>query len=186
MNYQNMIQESLPFLTHYGLIVVFIGALLEGETIVLLAGVLCHQGILAFEWSVLAAASGAFLGDQIWFHIGSYYGQNVLSRFPRLAAHADRVRPWLEHKSDLIAVGSRFVYGTRTIAPLLLGMNGYSGLRFALINGMSAVLWSLTFMGTGYLVGLGVEKLFGPIKHIEFILLLITLVMLVRWWYKNK
>lgn len=186
MSLHILLQQSLPYLSQYGLWIVFAGALLEGETVIILAGVLCHQGILPLEWTMVTAACGAFTGDQTWFHLGHRYGKKLLARLPRLARHARRVRPWLIKKSDWIAAGSRFVYGTRTIAPILLGMHDYPGLRFMFINSISASLWALVSVGAGYLVGAGVEELFGRIRHIEQLLLIIILIMLVWSWYRYR
>ncbi len=186
MNIQDLLEGSLPYFSHFGLIIVFVGALLEGETVILLAGVLCHRGALSFEWIVIAAALGAFVGDQLWFYIGRRYGRDALTRFPRLTKHADRLLPMLKEKSDWIALGSRFVYGTRTVAPMLLGMHDYPPIRFALINSVSASLWATLGVGAGYLLGAGAEQLFGRIKHIEQLLLVIVLLMLVRWWYRHR
>ncbi len=185
MNILQLFEESLPYLTHYGLILVFAGALVEGETVVLLAGVLVHRGILPFEWTVVVAACGAFVGDQIWFHLGRRFGSVVLLRFPRLMKQADQVRPWIQQRADWIAGGSRFIYGTRTIAPLLLGRHEYPSLRFAWINSISASIWSLAIVTAGYVVGSGVDKLFGRVQHIEQLLLVIVLFMLLRWWYRQ-
>ena len=186
MNLPNLLQESLPYLSQYGLFLVFAGALIEGETIIILSGVLCHQGLLPLEWTIITATLGAFTGDQVWFHLGHRYGNKLLDRFPRLAVHARKVRPWLEKKSDWIAAGSRFVYGTRTIAPILLGMHDYSGLRFVFINSISASLWAVMGIGVGYLAGAGAEQLFGQIKHVEQLFLVIILVILLRWWYRYR
>ncbi len=186
MNIPALLEGSLPYLSHYGFIFVFVGALLEGETVILLAGVFCHRGDLPYDWTVIAAALGAFAGDQSWFHLGRRYGQDVLSRFPRLTEQADKVKPWLQQKSDWIAAGSRFVYGTRTVAPMLLGMHDYSPVRFALINSVSASLWAIVGVSVGYLIGVGAEQLFGRIKHVEQLLLAIILVMLARWWYRHR
>jgi len=186
LNFQTLLDASLPYLSHYGLVIVFAGALVEGETITLLAGVLSHRGAFPFGWTVMTVALGAFTGDQIWFYLGRCYGQDVLSRFQRVARQVDRVRPWLEHNSDWIAVGSRFVYGTRIAAPMVLGMHGYPPARFAVINSISAGLWALTVVGAGYLVGAGAEQLFGRIKHTEQLILVVILLMLVRWWYRRR
>lgn len=179
-------QDWLLFIAHYGLILVLFGAFFEGETIVVLAGILCHQGALPFEATVIAASVGAFAGDQTAFHLGRRYGTNLLSRFQWLAQQADKVRPWLVSKSDWIAFGCRFVYGTRIAAPVLLGMHGYSGRRFALINMFSAVLWATAAVSIGYLIGTGAEKLLGRIAHIEQLLLAVFLVMLGLWWHRHR
>ena len=106
-------ENWLLFLSDYGIALVFFGALFEGETIIILAGVLSHQSVLPFMWTVCAAAVGAFVGDQVSFYIGRRYGSKVLTRFPRATQLADRVRLRLTTSADWIAFGCRFVYGER-------------------------------------------------------------------------
>ncbi len=186
MDIQALLREIIPFVSQYGLIIVFIGALLEGETVILLAGILCHRAILPFEEAVIVAAIGAFTGDQIWFYLGRRYGRRVITRFTNLTKHEDTVRLWLKHKSDTIAFGSRFIYGTRTVAPVLLGIYDYPALRFAIINSISASVWAAAGIGIGYLLGTGAEKIFGHIDYIEELMLLVILIMLAWWWYRYR
>lgn len=54
-------------LNHYGYLAIFIGSILEGETILTLAGFFVHKGYLLFLPSILCAAGGGMLGDQICF-----------------------------------------------------------------------------------------------------------------------
>jgi len=96
------------------------------------------------------------------------------------------VRLRLAASADWVAFGCRFVYGTRILAPMLLGANGYSPKRFALINLSGAVLWAIAGVSAGYLVGSGVEKLLGRIEHLEQLLLAVLLAMLGWWWYRHR
>jgi membrane protein DedA with SNARE-associated domain len=179
-------QNWLLFLSDYGIALVLFGAFFEGETVIILAGVLCHQSVLPFMWTVCAAAVGAFSGDQLGFHIGRRYGPKALARFQRVAVQAERIRPLLKARSDWIAFGCRFVYGTRIVAPMLLGAHGYPPGRFALINLFSAALWALAGVSAGYLIGTGAEKLLGRIAHLEQLLLAVLLVMVGWWWYRHR
>ncbi len=175
----------IQFLSEYGEVLVFFGALFEGETIIVLAGVLSHQSVLPFAWTICAAATGAFTGDQLSFHIGRQYGSSVLTRFPRVAQQAQSVRPRIRERGDWIAFGCRFIYGTRIVTPILLGASGYSPQRFALINLVSAALWALAGVTAGYLVGTGAEKLLGRIEHLGQMLLVVLTAMLGWWWFRH-
>jgi len=186
MNLSEWFQASTPFLSQYGLLIVFIGACLEGETILLLAGVFSHRGVLPLEWVIMVGILGAFIGDQTCFYIGRKYGKAVLIRYPGLDKHANKVRPWLKQKSDWVAFGSRFIYGTRTIAPILLAINNYSPKRFAFINFISASLWAWIAVEAGYLIGLEAEKLFGRIVHVEQLVLVLILIFAAWHWYRRK
>ena len=77
-------------IARYGLLAIFLGAGIEGETVVLLGGVLSHRGFLPFWPVALAAAFGSFVADQLLFfagrHARSYPAvQRVLAR-PTISA----------------------------------------------------------------------------------------------------
>jgi len=179
-------QDWLLFIAHYGLVLVLLGAFFEGETIIVLAGILCHQGVLPLEWTMITAAFGAFMGDQTCFHLGRRYGTKLLSRFQRFAQQANKVQPWLTSKSDWLAFGCRFIYGARIVTPVLLAVHGYPAGRFALINLFSAALWAIAGVSIGFLIGTSAEKLLGRIMHIEQLLLAVLLVMLGFWWWRHR
>ena len=179
-------ENWLLFLSDYGIALVFIGALFEGETIIILAGVLSHQSVLPFTWTVFAAAVGAFTGDQISFYIGRRYGSRIITRLPQSDQLLASIRLRLSANADWVAFGCRFVYGTRILAPMVLGANGYSPKRFALINLSGAVLWAIAGVSAGYLVGSGTEKLLGRIEHLEQLLLAVLLALLGWWWHRHR
>ena len=52
---------------NYGYAAIFIGTFLEGETILILAGLAAHQGYLVLTWVILAAFLGSLCGDQLFF-----------------------------------------------------------------------------------------------------------------------
>src|SRR6478672_5747944 len=81
-------------LTQYGYLALFIGCLLEGETLLVLAGVAAHGGYLWLPTVVAVAFIGGTLGDQILFYFGRRSGGTILQRWPRFQRPAARVQ-WL-------------------------------------------------------------------------------------------
>jgi membrane protein DedA with SNARE-associated domain len=57
-------------LADYGLLAVIFLTFLEGETIVIVAGFLSHQGYFNPYLLGLCAFTGTFCGDQLWFYLG--------------------------------------------------------------------------------------------------------------------
>ncbi|WP_217994833.1 DedA family protein [Methylogaea oryzae] len=57
-------------ISQYGYIALFIGTFLEGETILLVAGYLAHEGHLGLTLAILSAFLGTFAGDQTFFFLG--------------------------------------------------------------------------------------------------------------------
>src|SRR5207237_4912986 len=67
----SLVHVDLPALIQaYGYPVTFIGALLEGETIVTLAGLAVHRGHLHCPALFVLAAAGGSIGATIYFALG--------------------------------------------------------------------------------------------------------------------
>ena len=66
-------------LSQYGFAALFLGAGIEGETVVVLGGVMVHRGLIAYPAAIAAAALGSFIADQIFF--GSDDGDAPIDRY---------------------------------------------------------------------------------------------------------
>ena len=76
---------------NYGYLAILILTFFEGETIVILAGVAAHLGLLELQWVMLAALLGSFGGDQLWFYIGRRWGPQIIARRPSWQEGAAKV-----------------------------------------------------------------------------------------------
>lgn len=179
-------ETLLPLLSRYGYGVLLLGAMLEGEVTIVLAGVLAQQGILSYPWVVLVAAVGTLASDQVWFNLGRHYEPAVLARFPRLARHLDSLRPWVDERADWIATAFRFTYGTRVVSPLLLGMHGYAATRFLLIGWSTGLVWVVATATAGYLMGASAGALLGELVRVEWLLLGAAAVILGWHWLRRR
>ena len=172
---------------NYGYIAVLVGALLEGETILVMAGFAAHAGYLNFALVILIAALGGFTGDQFFFTLGRLRGQQIMARFPRIAAQSARVeRLVLRHQTWLV-IGVRFMYGLRVAGPMLLGVSHLlPPLRFATLNLVGALLWATLIGSAGFLFGRAMEMLLADAKRYEAALLgALLLVGLGVWTYRR-
>jgi membrane protein DedA with SNARE-associated domain len=159
--------DLASLLQTYGYPAVFVGSLIEGETILALAAVAAHRGYLSLPWVVAVAAAGGFLGDQIYFLVGRFAGDRVLARWPSLAPGAARVRQLLERYDTPLIVGVRFLYGLRTVGPIAIGMSRVHWARFALFNLLGAILWAALVAGIGYALGEALTRLLGEAERVE-------------------
>jgi len=172
---------------NYGYIAVFVGALLEGETILVMAGFAAHAGYLNLALVILIAALGGFFGDQFFFTLGRLRGRQIMARFPSIAAQSARVeRLVLRHQTWLV-IGVRFMYGLRVAGPLLLGVSHVlPPLRFAALNLVGALLWGTLIGCAGYLFGRAMEMLLLDAKRYEAVLLgVLLLVGIGIWTYRR-
>lgn len=168
--------------THLGYLALFVGTLLEGETIVFLAGLAAHHGYLSFLAVVGVAVTGGFLGDQFFFFIGRRYGNRVFTRFPGLATRAPRIQALLRRWDVHAILIVRFLYGLRMAAMIVIGSCGIATWRVALFDFIGAVLWAFIVASLGYFAGQAVQQLVGRLDASVFLLLLaLTLIAGVAW-----
>jgi membrane protein DedA with SNARE-associated domain len=151
----------------YGYLAVFVGTLLEGETILALGGFAAHSGHLDLRWVIAVAFCGSVLGDQTAFLVGHFWGKPLLGRSARLTRTVERARPHLVRHADLFVLVNRFLIGLRTAGPIAVGIVGMPWPRFLVLNMIGAAAWSATIAVAGYLLGQGLETLLGDLKHVE-------------------
>ena len=168
---------NLPELIQtYGYGATFLGALLEGETVLTLAGVAVHRGHLEWPLVWLMAAAGGALGDTIYFALGRRYGEALLSRWPSFAPAIERVHRLIVARPALAVISVRFLYGMRIAGPVVIGASKLPWIRFLALNGVGAVFWSACWLAAGYALGAAAEQLLGNLAKIERELFLIVLL----------
>jgi membrane protein DedA with SNARE-associated domain len=174
----------------YGYPVVFAGALIEGETVLVLAGLAAHLGYLSLMKVVAAAALGGFFGDQFYFFLGRRYGLAILDRFPAAKAVAPRVDALVVRYRTLVVPMLRFAYGVRTVGPIVVGAGRMPALEFAALNAVGAIAWAILIGGAGYLFGQVVIAFLGRARVVEEVLFVVaaaaTLIALVVYRRRRR
>jgi len=176
------------FLQTYGYFALFIGTFLEGESILVLAGVAASQGLMSYPTVVVTAIFGGFFGDQFFFFLGRRYGDRLLNRYPRIAAKAPRVKKLLCRWDAPLIIMIRFMYGLRIAGPIIIGTAGISPWRLALFNFIGALIWAPVVAGVGYVAGQALQELMRDIKEVRIILLGVLIIVLLAGWliYRRK
>ncbi len=165
----------------YGYLALLIGALMEGETILVLAGFAAHLGYLKLPQVILIASLATTLCDQCVYFMGSKYGQGFLERWPAFKVRTARFRTILKRYQNLAVVGFRFMYGMRIAAPFVIGVSGISVPRFVILNIISAFFWAAVFSVGGYFFGASLQIITGDIRKygIELMMLMGTAGLLI-------
>ena len=139
---------------------------------------------------MLAAFSGTFAGDQLFFWIGRKKGISYLKKKPTWQPRVDKVRALLEKHHASVILGFRFLYGLRSVTPFVIGVSGFGPKRFVLFNAVGVLLWAVVVGTGGFLVGNALERLLGDAKHYErLVLIVMALIGLATWFiylYRRK
>ena len=143
--------ESL--IARYGLFALFLGAAFEGETVVVIGGIMVHRDLLPFLPAIAVAACGSFIADQIFFWIGRRHRDHrFVVRMKRRPAFARAVAAFERHPVAF-TFAFRFLYGLRTVSPIAIGTTRLTTARFVTINAVAALAWAATFILLGYCFG---------------------------------
>ena len=176
--------EHLEYLIRsYGYWALLIGTFLEGETILIIGGLLAKLGLLKLSTVMVVAFIGSFSGDQMYFYIGYFKGQEVLSKHPKWGRRVDRIHKVIERYRNLIMLGFRFVYGMRIMTPFVIGLDKQVNvIRFSILNAIGAVIWSITIAAGGYFFGYALEGFVKDVKKYEIhVILVISVIGIILW-----
>ncbi|AIX74362.1 MAG: DedA family protein [Mixta calida] len=173
----------------YGYLAVVIGCIAEGETFALLGGVIAHEKLLRYSGVVLAVALGGFLGDQLLFWIGRRFGTRILRRFKKHQGKLKRANSMIRRHPVLFIIGVRFMYGFRTIGPIIIGASRLRPMKFLIFNAIGAFLWAVIFVTLGYFAGEMIapwlHRLDHHLKHLLWLVGAALLVLLLRMAFRH-
>ena len=151
------------------------GIALPGETALLAASIYAGRTHhLSIYMIILAAASGAVLGDNIGYAIGYFGGFKLLRRFGKfIGIDEPKLKLgrylFLRYGGRIVFFG-RFVAILRILAALLAGVNHMPWRKFLLYNALGGIVWA-TILGTAaYTLGKQIHKLSTSVSISLFIL----------------
>jgi membrane protein DedA with SNARE-associated domain len=185
------------FLAQYGPIGVFLGAAFEGQTAVIVGGILARQQILNL-WVVLASATaGSGILDHLLFVAGRRFRTHrYVVRATQQPAFA-RALKFIERFPIGYTLIFRFIFGLRVASPIAIGVSTVPTWQFTILNILGAMIWAGSFTFAGFLFGEAVHNLLGQghqtgkwtliaAAGIVTLVLLIWAVRYIRRTLKNR
>ncbi len=172
--------------THYywAYVVLLVWTFLEGETIVIIAGIAAQDGKPWLPLVILCSFVGSLCSDQLMFFLGRYKGQRFVAKRPWWQLRMAKVFSMLERHHYLLILGFRFLYGLRNITPFALGMSNVRTKVFIALNLVGAAIWATAFACGGYVFGMAMEKYLSREKKVVF--LISVLVIVAGIWIIRK
>ena len=139
----------------------FVGFVFPGEIAVLLGGVLAFQHRIGLTSAIVAAVSGAIVGDSVGYLIGKRWGHHILrgtiGHLPLVKHHLDknldRARDYLKRRGGRAVLIGRFTAALRVLVPGLAGMSEFPYHTFFFFNALGGLIWGTGFVLIGYFGG---------------------------------
>ena len=136
--------------------------IVPSEATAIAAGVVAGTGGLSVEFVVLAAAAGAFVGDNISFAGGHFLGERLTKRFfsseksQKRLAWADRM---LRERGWYLIIVARFIPGGRTVTTFTAGfVETFPWHRFLRYDAIAGAIWGSYTVLLGYFGGRTFEQ----------------------------
>lgn len=167
MALEDVLELIEPYFDGWGEIIVFaatllensafIGAVVPGDVVLLLAGLYAERGVLDLFQIMGLAFCGAVIGDSIGYGIGRLAGRRIIDRFGhRFFLPHRRVermeRYFTEQGVWAVAIG-RFAPGVRTVNTFVAGMTRMPFGHFLGAVAGAAALWSVVVPLLGFVFG---------------------------------
>ncbi len=166
----------------------FVGLVVPGSTIVVVAGMLSAQGVLHFGNLVLAVAIGGICGDAVAFFLGSKYGHVLFtqkSKFFKPEYLKKGEEFFLAHGQKSI-IFARFFGPVRPVVPFVAGLFKMSKQRFFFFNIVSAFLSAPLYLLLGYFFGTAWTSISKLTGRVQMFALLLAAVLGVLYVFKNS
>lgn len=171
-------------LLHYGYLFVFFGAIAEGDATLLTASFLARRGYLDFRWVLIVAALGTIVANQTYFEWARRKGPGWISNFPKAKPRIETITMWTKNYGGLLILASRFLFGFRTLVPLVCGATGIDRWRFTVWNLIGAVVWATSVGTVGYFGAHALTKVLADIRGHEKLIaagIAVCTVVLIAW-----
>jgi membrane protein DedA with SNARE-associated domain/rhodanese-related sulfurtransferase len=189
--------QATHFLVRHCVFVVFgvvfldqLGLPLPAVPWLLAAGAVSAKEKWRLAIGLIAIVVACLIADAIWFYVGRYRGNQVLSLLCRLSLEPDscvrRARNIFQKYGLRGLVAAKFLPGMSTVAPPLAGLSGMAAGRFFVVDSLGSLLYGAFFLGFGYCFSSQIGHLSTALSRTEggvFILIIAPTVLLLtcKW-----
>jgi len=198
-----MAHEILALMAQYGVLLVFLNVLVTQlgapipavPTLVVAGSLAAAGGPLLLAGTMAVVVAGCLLGDSAWYAAGRRYGARVMRLLCRISLSADscvqrselRFQRW---RGQVLLI-AKFVPGLSTVGSSLVGAMGLRWPLFVLFDGLGSLAWAALWTGLGYAFATQVDRLLSAVADagtlaIQWLLVLLALYVLVRWWRRRR
>jgi membrane-associated protein len=162
----------------------FVGFVLPGETVAVLAGVAAKLGHVSLPAVLVVVIAAAIVGDSVGYEIGRHVGPRILqSRVLRnRSKRLDDAQDFLARRGGSAVFLGRWVAFFRAVMPALAGVARMPYPKFLLFNAAGGIAWGTTVVLLGYAAGASyqqVEKTLG--RGSALVALAVVVLALVVW-----
>lgn len=175
--------STLNLLNEHKYIFAFIGALLEGNFIMILSGALLRFGYFNFFGLVAVLISGYFLNGIVWYVLGRVVGHAIvekwIKRFRSGRKLIGKLEGYFQDHSEKTIFITRVTYGISMFSFLIAGSLKMNFRKFLTVSLAATITWVLVVAGIGYGFGAGLQSLSNVAKGIAIGIMIVVFVLII-------
>jgi membrane-associated protein len=168
---------------------IFVGFVVPGETVALLAGAAAKLGHVSLVGVLVVVVVAAIVGDTVGYEVGRHLGPRILELriLHARRARLDDAREFLARRGGSAVFLGRWVAFFRAVMPALAGTARMPYRRFLAFNAAGGLAWGAAVVLLGYAAGASyarVEKVAG--RDAAFAVLAVVVLALVVWRVRSR
>ena len=161
---------------------------LPGDSLLFIVGAFAANGDINIFIIICTLVVAAILGDTVNYFVGSCVGDRLYqlenSRWFK-KAYLLRTESFFEKYGAKTIVIARFIPIVRTYAPFVAGAARYRYKEFFMFNVLGALLWVISLVVGGYLLG-GLAVVKDNLTAIIFLIILLSILPVVIELFKAR
>ncbi len=135
--------DILTSLATYGYIILAWYSFGGGMLGLIGAGILSSMGKMDIALSIAIATISNFIGDNVLFYLARTNKKEALKYFKKHKRKIAWTNLLMRKYGWLTVFLQKYVYGVKTLVPIIMGMSRYDIKKFILLNIPASILWGL-------------------------------------------
>lgn len=193
MDQAELIKTVVDFFQHYGYYVLFIATLLEnvafiglimpGDLIVLIASFVAAEGYFKIGYVLLIAMIGSIGGNHIGYYFGRRTGRSFIEKLglwsPFLEGRIIAAEKYFDKFGPRTVFFGRFASGVKAFVTALAGSAKMDYPKFLLYSTASAFVWNATMAVLGYFFGANLRLIMKIINRVGLGFLIVIILFIL-------
>ncbi len=155
--------------------------------IIAAAGVFSYLGHMNLPLALAIGAFANFLGDNFLFYLARYQRKEVMPYFRKHRRKLALAHLIMKRYGVWAIFVQKFIYGVKTLIPLVMGMGKYPFGKFIFYNFFASILFVCVIGLSAYYASETIIALYDFVKAKPWIapLFLLTIVVVIWQWLKR-
>ncbi|RAX51635.1 hypothetical protein CCY99_08715 [Helicobacter sp. 16-1353] len=197
---ESILQSLSQSIGIWGYIVLFFYSLGGGFVAILAAGILSSGVVesittLNIYLCIFVASIANFIGSSGLFYLSRFQKAEVIKFFKNHRRKIALSHIWIKKYDYWIIFIQKYLYGIKTIIPIVIGFSKYSLKKFLIYNFIASFIWGSVVGGISYMMGDIIERIYTkysnpyifPVVGIGILILFFFLAnMITKKGEKNK